>query len=62
MAQTAERLADQYNLPRAEVDAVALRSQQRAKEAWDAGAFDEEAGADSAHRSEDARDGTVVPR
>jgi acetyl-CoA acetyltransferase family protein len=42
MAQTAERLADQYNLPRAEVDAVALRSQQRAKEAWDAGAFDDE--------------------
>jgi acetyl-CoA C-acetyltransferase/acetyl-CoA acyltransferase 2 len=42
MAQTAERLADQYNLPRAEVDAVALRSQQRAKDAWDAGAFDDE--------------------
>lgn len=42
MAQTAERLADQYNLPRAEVDGVALRSQQRAKAAWDSGAFDDE--------------------
>lgn len=42
MAQTAERLADQYELPRAEVDAVALRSQQRAKAAWDAGAFADE--------------------
>jgi len=42
MAQTAERLADQYNLPRADVDAVALRSQQRAKAAWDAGVFADE--------------------
>lgn len=42
MAQTAERLADQFGLPRAEVDAVALRSQQRAKAAWDAGAYAEE--------------------
>jgi acetyl-CoA acetyltransferase family protein len=42
MAQTAERLADQYHLARADVDAVALRSQQRAKAAWDAGAFDNE--------------------
>jgi len=42
MAQTAERLADQYNLTRADVDAVALRSQQRAKAAWDAGAFADE--------------------
>ncbi len=42
MAQTAERLADQYELPRADVDAVALRSQQRAKAAWDAGAFADE--------------------
>lgn len=42
MAQTAERLADQYELPRAEVDAVALRSQLRAKAAWDSGAFADE--------------------
>ena len=42
MAQTAERLADQMNLPRAEVDAVALRSQQRAKAAWDSGAYADE--------------------
>jgi len=42
MAQTAERLADQYNLPRIEVDGVALRSQQRAKAAWDSGAFEDE--------------------
>ncbi|HKP28189.1 MAG TPA: acetyl-CoA C-acetyltransferase [Gemmatimonadales bacterium] len=39
MAQTAERLADQMNLPRADVDAVALRSQHRAKAAWDSGAY-----------------------
>ena len=42
MAQTAERLADQMNLPRAEVDNVALRSQQRAKAAWDSGAYADE--------------------
>ena len=42
MAQTAERLADQFNLPRLEVDEVALRSQQRAKAAWDACHYQEE--------------------
>ena len=42
MAQTAERLADQMDLPRAEVDAVALRSQQRAKAAWDACHYQDE--------------------
>ena len=42
MAQTAERLADQFNLPRVEVDAVALRSQQRAKAAWDACHYQDE--------------------
>jgi acetyl-CoA acetyltransferase family protein len=42
MAQTAERLADQFNLPRAAVDDVALRSQQRAKAAWDACHFQDE--------------------
>jgi acetyl-CoA acetyltransferase family protein len=42
MAQTAERLADQFELTRSEVDEVALASQRRAKAAWDAGAFAEE--------------------
>ena len=42
MAQTAERLADQFHLPRAEVDAVALRSQHRAKAAWDACHYQDE--------------------
>lgn len=42
MAQTAERLADQFQLARTDVDAVALRSQQRARAAWDAGAFADE--------------------
>ena len=42
MAQTAERLADQMNLPRAAVDEVALRSQQRAKAAWDSCHYQDE--------------------
>ena len=42
MAQTAEKLADQYGVTREEADAVALRSQQRAKTAWDEGRFDAE--------------------
>jgi acetyl-CoA acyltransferase 2 len=42
MAQTAEELADRYELTREEADAVALRSQQRAKAAWDEGRFAEE--------------------
>jgi acetyl-CoA acetyltransferase family protein len=42
MAETAEALAEQYRLPRAEVDAVALSSQQRARDAWAAGAFRDE--------------------
>jgi acetyl-CoA acyltransferase 2 len=37
MAQTAEKLAEQYGVTREEADAVALRSQQRAKKAWDEG-------------------------
>jgi acetyl-CoA acyltransferase 2 len=37
MAQTAEKLAEQYGVTREEADAVALRSQQRAKRAWDEG-------------------------
>ena len=39
MAQTAEELADRYDVQREEVDQVAVTSQQRAKDAWDAGRF-----------------------
>jgi acetyl-CoA acetyltransferase family protein len=42
MAETAERLADQHTLSRVDVDAVALRSQQRAEAAWQRGAFADE--------------------
>lgn len=42
MAQTAEELADRYDVTREEADAVALASQQRAKAAWDEGRFDAE--------------------
>jgi len=42
MAQTAEELADRYDVQREEVDRVAVASQQRAKAAWDAGHFDAE--------------------
>jgi acetyl-CoA acyltransferase 2 len=42
MAQTAEKLADQYKVTREEADEAAYNSQQRAKAAWDAGRFDEE--------------------
>jgi acetyl-CoA acyltransferase 2 len=42
MAQTAENLAEQYQLTRAEVDAFAERSQRLAKQAWDQGVFDDE--------------------
>jgi acetyl-CoA acyltransferase 2 len=37
MAETAENLADKYQLTRREVDEYALLSQQRAKRAWDEG-------------------------
>ncbi|HSJ15212.1 MAG TPA: acetyl-CoA C-acetyltransferase [Longimicrobiales bacterium] len=37
MAQTAEKLAEQYGVTREEADDVAFRSQQRAKQAWDEG-------------------------
>ncbi|CAN5663903.1 acetyl-CoA C-acetyltransferase [soil metagenome] len=37
MAQTAEKLAEQYGITREEADTVAVRSQQRAKQAWDEG-------------------------
>jgi acetyl-CoA acetyltransferase family protein len=39
MAQTAEKLAEQYGVTREEADQVAVRSQQRAKQAWDEGRF-----------------------
>src|SRR2546423_14327123 len=39
MAETAEGLAEQYQLTRKEVDEVAVMSQRRAKQAWDACAF-----------------------
>ncbi len=42
MAETAENLADKYALTRKEVDEVALASQQRAKQAWDACVFQDE--------------------
>jgi acetyl-CoA acyltransferase 2 len=42
MAQTAEKLAEQYGVTREEADQVALRSQQRAKQAWDDGRMQNE--------------------
>jgi acetyl-CoA acyltransferase 2 len=39
MAQTAEELADRYEVTRDEADQVALHSQQRAAAAWEAGHF-----------------------
>jgi len=42
MAQTAEELADRYEVQREEVDRVAVASHQRAQAAWDAGHFDAE--------------------
>ncbi|MFN2571527.1 MAG: acetyl-CoA C-acetyltransferase [Gemmatimonadales bacterium] len=42
MAETAESLAEKYKLTRQEVDEVAMGSQQRAKQAWDACAFQDE--------------------
>ena len=42
MAETAEALAEKYKLTRREVDEVAVASQRRAKQAWDACAFQDE--------------------
>ena len=42
MAETAENLAAEYDITRQEVDEYALRSQQLAKAAWEAGRFDAE--------------------
>jgi acetyl-CoA acyltransferase 2 len=40
MAMTAENLAERHGIGREEVDAYALRSQQLAKQAWDAGHYE----------------------
>ncbi|MEO7985132.1 MAG: acetyl-CoA C-acetyltransferase [Gemmatimonadales bacterium] len=42
MAETAERLAEQYHISRDAVDCFAALSQSRAKRAWDSGVFDVE--------------------
>lgn len=42
MAETAENLAVDYQISRQEVDAYALQTQQRAREAWAAGSFKDE--------------------
>lgn len=42
MAETAENLADRYGISRAEVDAYALLSQQRARDGWASGAYADE--------------------
>ena len=42
MAETAENLADKYQIPRAEVDIYAARSQALARKAWDDGVFEDE--------------------
>jgi acetyl-CoA acetyltransferase family protein len=42
MAETAENLANRHELSRQDVDAVALRSQQRARDAWTAGRYADE--------------------
>lgn len=42
MAQTAEKLADEYGVTREEADEAAYRSQKRAAEGWDEGHFDAE--------------------
>ena len=42
MAETAEKLAEGYEVTREEADRVAFESQQRAKRAWDQGRFEAE--------------------
>ena len=42
MGETAENLAERYQLDRAHVDAFALRSQQLARDAWASGAYADE--------------------
>ncbi|HEX2778538.1 MAG TPA: acetyl-CoA C-acetyltransferase [Gemmatimonadaceae bacterium] len=42
MGETAEKLASQYGLDRGCVDALALRSQQKARDAWASGVYEDE--------------------
>jgi acetyl-CoA acetyltransferase family protein len=42
MGDTADNVAERYAITRAEVDEFALSSQQRAKQAWDDGVFEDE--------------------
>jgi len=42
MGETAEKLAGQCSIDRAAADAYALRSQQKARDAWASGAYDDE--------------------
>jgi acetyl-CoA acetyltransferase family protein len=42
MAQTAEKLAEKYGVTREEADCIALRSQQRARQAWQDGRMEAE--------------------
>jgi acetyl-CoA C-acetyltransferase len=42
MIETAENLAKEYGIPRADADAYAVRSHQRAAEAWKSGKFKDE--------------------
>lgn len=69
MGATAERLARQYGIGRAEQDEFALRSQQRAGAAWQAGHFDAETfalplpgrrGAEQLRRDEHPRPDTTL--
>jgi len=58
MAQTAENLAEKYQLTRREVDEYAERSQRLAKQAWDQGVFEDEV---IAVQVKDAKTRQMVP-
>jgi acetyl-CoA acetyltransferase family protein len=69
MAQTAEKCAAQYGISRAEQDAYAARSQQRAAAAWESGRFADEVvpveiktkkGVTRVERDDHLRPGTTV--
>ena len=62
MAQTAERLADQYNLPRVEVDDGGAPEPAARQGRVGFGRVRRRGGAGSAHRSQDPRDGAVGQR
>jgi acetyl-CoA acyltransferase 2 len=61
MAETAENLAERYQLTREDVDEYALRSQRRAYEAWNAGRYDDEVAPISVQRPK-ARDPEIFQR